>query len=172
MKLTKTIYVKYKKKPEGSMSIDTGFKNVERISIRGGDTVGLAYRIESDTFITVTIERKYTYPIGKTTVSRCQADSKGEWASILTFHETENLEEGKYIYEVSLPDFPEIEPISQVFYLYKANRGTLFSTYRHLPTDEKSIADFEQQHGFLFCEDYRQFLLDKNGINFNWSELP
>src|SRR5690554_1207819 len=42
MQLTKTIYGKYKKKPDGSMSIATGFKNVERISIRGGDTVGLA----------------------------------------------------------------------------------------------------------------------------------
>ena len=86
MKLTKTLYGKYKRNKDGGVAM-SGIKNLDKIGIRKGDIVGMGYCIENESFVAVTVEKKYTFPNGQSKVTQSKSDSKGEWASILNFNE-------------------------------------------------------------------------------------
>lgn len=171
MTIIKKRYGIYKKLPDSSLQ-QVGFDR-DTCCVYSTDIVGLAYQINTEGHtVPVNIQLKYVYPNGTEKKRQHQVESNQEFVSNLIFNDTETLEEGKYIYEVEILDYPEIEPISQVFYIYKAGKSTLFSPIKATSASEDEITNFELSHKVRFCNDYRTFLLNENGFNFMWWTLP
>lgn len=160
---------KYKRLKDGTVKL---VKKGSKLKLNKGEIVALEYSIESDSPLKTKVKTKRFFPDGNVKEQISNADNVGHWGALLIFENILELEEGKYSISVELPEYPHVKQISQEFEISLDNRGTLFGEIPNKMVTESKIEEFVKRNGIYLSEDYREFLLEENGISFQWWHLP